>query len=63
MAERRELLTTGQVAERIGVSARTVASWVRQGRLKPTYVTLGGHARFDWADVERQMREQRETDS
>jgi excisionase family DNA binding protein len=62
VVERRELLTTGQVAERIGVSARTVASWVRAGKLTPTYVTMGGHARFDWTDVERQLREQRETD-
>jgi len=62
VVERRELLTTGQVAERIGVSARTVAAWVRSGKLTPTYITLGGHARFDWADVERQMREQRDTD-
>lgn len=61
MADKRELLTTGQVAERIGVSARTVASWVRDGKLVPTYVTMGGHARFDWPDVERQLREQRQT--
>ena len=61
MVDRHELLTTGQVAERIGVSARTVASWVRAGKLLPTYVTLGGHARFDWVEVQRQLHEQRQS--
>ena len=62
MVERRELLSTGQVAERIGVSPRTVAGWVRDGKITPTFVTVGGHARFDWDDVQRQMRELRQTD-
>jgi excisionase family DNA binding protein len=60
VAEKRELLTTGQVAERLGVSARTVASWVRDNKLVPTVITMGGHSRFVWEDVERQLREQRE---
>lgn len=62
MAERRDFLTTSQVAARIGVSARTVAGWVRDGKIRPTFVTVGGHARFEWDDFARQLAALRERD-
>jgi hypothetical protein len=59
--EREEpLLSSGEVARRIGVAPATISAWVRQGRLVPTVTTMGGRYRWRWSDVERQMREQRE---
>jgi excisionase family DNA binding protein len=49
------LLTSSDVAQRLGVSNRTVARWVREGRLKPEYVTPGGQNRFRWEDVRSQL--------
>lgn len=58
-----DLLTSAEVADRLGVGARTVRRWVTEGRLKPTVTTFGGRYRFRWADVERQLREHNETRS
>jgi predicted site-specific integrase-resolvase len=57
------LLSSGEVARRIGVAPATISAWVRQGRLVPTVTTMGGRYRWRWSDVERQMREQRRTDN
>ena len=51
------LLSSGEVAKRVGVSTSTVSSWVRQGWLTPHIRTAGGRLRFRWSDVERQLRE------
>jgi len=45
-------LTTGQVASRVGVSARTVLRWVLDGKLAAGR-TAGGHWRIASADLER----------
>lgn len=42
---RGEYITTGQAAELLGVSPKTVARWANQGKL-PHIITLGGHRRF-----------------
>jgi excisionase family DNA binding protein len=49
------LLTSTEVAHRLSVSNRTIARWVREGRLKPEYVTPGGQSRFRWEDVRTQL--------
>jgi excisionase family DNA binding protein len=49
------LLTSHDVARRLGVNRRTVARWVREGRLTPAYTTPGGQHRFNWDDVRRQL--------
>ena len=46
-------LNADEVANRIGLQPRTVALWVRQGRL-PAY-RLGRHLRFKWDEVERAL--------
>jgi helix-turn-helix protein len=51
------LLSSGEVARRIGVAPATISAWVRQGRLEPTVTTMGGRYRWRWSDVKRQMRE------
>jgi excisionase family DNA binding protein len=44
-----ELLTPSEVAEVLGVNARTVSRWARNGL--PCIHTLGSHRRFRWAEV------------
>jgi DNA-binding transcriptional MerR regulator len=39
------LLTTTQAARELGVSARSLARWAQEGRLKPALVTPGGDKR------------------
>jgi excisionase family DNA binding protein len=50
------LLTTGQVAKRLGVAPATVSAWVRQGVLTPFFRSPGGRNRFRWSEVEAQLR-------
>ena len=53
-----ELLTSGEVARRLGVTPRTVAIWASTGKLRPTVRTPGGRLRWRWSDVVAQLREQ-----
>jgi hypothetical protein len=55
------LLSSGEIARRVGVAPATISAWVRQGRLVPTVTTMGGRYRWHWSDVQRQMRAQRES--
>ncbi|HKR51201.1 MAG TPA: helix-turn-helix domain-containing protein [Pseudonocardiaceae bacterium] len=52
-------MTSQDVARRLNVNRRTVARWVREGKLSPAYTTPGGQLRFRWEDVEDQLRRQR----
>jgi excisionase family DNA binding protein len=45
------LVTTGEAARLLGVSQPTLNRAVRNGRLRPTLVTPGGHRRFDSAEL------------
>jgi excisionase family DNA binding protein len=56
------LLPSGEIARRLGVTPRTISSWVADGRIVPDVVTAGGRYRFRWSSVERQLRERRERD-
>lgn len=56
------LLTTGQIAKALGVSASTVLNWQRQGTIIPAFTTAGGHHRWIEDDVRAQIREARERD-
>ncbi|MGH8966538.1 MAG: helix-turn-helix domain-containing protein [Actinomycetes bacterium] len=40
-----DLLTTTEAARELGVSARSLARWAREGRLTPALVTPGGDHR------------------
>jgi excisionase family DNA binding protein len=49
-------LTSADVAELVGVSARTVSNWIRDGHLK-AYRTPGGHGRVAEEDLARFLDE------
>jgi predicted site-specific integrase-resolvase len=40
-----DLVTTTQAAQSLGVSARSLARWAREGRLRPALITPGGDQR------------------
>lgn len=44
-------LTPAAVAAMFNVDAKTVTRWALTGRLKPAFLTLGGHRRYREADV------------
>jgi excisionase family DNA binding protein len=46
------LISSNDLADRLGVSRATVLRAVAKGRLKPALVTPGGHRRFRPQDVE-----------
>ena len=48
-------LTTKQAAEALGVAVSTLQAWAAKGIVKPAWRTPGGHARWDLADLERQL--------
>ena len=61
MADRR-LLPTGDAARAVGVSVRTLQRWVREGLIKPTGKTAGGHNRWSIQDLRAQIKALNETD-
>lgn len=54
-AQSQRMLSTHHVAERFGVSTRSIQLWSRSGLL-PAWKTPGGHRRFLIADVEKLER-------
>ncbi|HEY0638723.1 MAG TPA: helix-turn-helix domain-containing protein [Pseudonocardiaceae bacterium] len=51
------LISSGEVARRLGVNTRTVSRWVAEGVLRPAFTTPGGRYRFLWPEVAQQLRE------
>lgn len=51
------LLTSSEVAERLGVSKSTVLNWRDSGMLREATRTKGGHYRFATEDVDRLARQ------
>lgn len=52
-------LTSGEVAERLGVTSRAVDRWVQRGILAPAVITPGGRYRWRWSEVQVQMEDWR----
>jgi excisionase family DNA binding protein len=48
-------LTTKQAADALGVAVSTLQSWAARGIVTPAWRTPGGHARWDLAELERQL--------
>lgn len=56
-------LSAEQLAVVLGVSGKTVRNWIRQGKITPSYKTLGGHYRFGNDEVRKIRREMRGEDT
>lgn len=50
-----KLVTTTDAAREVGVSARSLARWAQEGRVRPTVRTPGGHLRWDVDQLRRQL--------
>lgn len=53
--EPKRLITTGKAARILGIDPATLWRWYQAGRIRPAWVTPGGHARWDLADLRRQL--------
>lgn len=54
-----DLVATGVAAKALGIDRATLHRWWQQGLVTPTYVTAGGHARWDLDDLRRQLHDLR----
>jgi excisionase family DNA binding protein len=55
-----ELIPSGEVARRLGVTTHAVGRWVAKGLLTPAVVTPGGRYRFRWSEVAAQLKAQQD---
>jgi DNA-binding transcriptional MerR regulator len=53
----RTLLTTAQVAKRLGISTRTLVRYAEKGYVTPEMTLPSGHRRWILEDVRRQILE------
>jgi excisionase family DNA binding protein len=58
--EDEELIPSGEVARRLGVTTHAVGRWVAKGLLTPAVVTPGGRYRFRWSEVAAQLKAQQD---
>lgn len=56
MAEDHRPLTPKEVADLFRVDSKTVARWAAQGKIR-YFKTVGGHRRYERAEVERLIRQ------
>lgn len=49
-------LTTSELSHRLGIAARTIQGWRKNGLITPALVTAGGQARWIEQDVRDQLR-------
>jgi 8-oxo-dGTP pyrophosphatase MutT (NUDIX family) len=52
---RRRYLTSREAADALGVAVSTLQYWAANKKVKPAWRTPGGQARWDLADLERQL--------
>lgn len=60
MSPRVRLLSSGELADALGISRRSITRYVADGVLVPKFVTPGGQYRFDLEEALAQMRAVRE---
>lgn len=52
-----EYVPTAEAARAVGFSRNTLLRWAREGLVTPAYRSPGGHARWDIADLQRQLKQ------
>ena len=52
-----EFLTVKDVAVKLGIKAVTVYKWIREGKLKGTYLKIGGVFRFNKMLLEKLLED------
>ena len=52
-----EYMTVIDVAEKLNIKPVTVYKWLREGKLKGTYLKLGGVYRFDKALLDKHLED------
>jgi hypothetical protein len=57
---RPRLLTSQQLADKLGMSVRSVQRWRTKGWITPTFVTPAGHTRWDEDTVREQIEQVKE---
>jgi excisionase family DNA binding protein len=50
-----KLMSTGEAARELGISARSLARWAQEGLITPALTTAGGHYRFELEDLRAQL--------
>ncbi|WP_104480748.1 MerR family DNA-binding transcriptional regulator [Actinokineospora auranticolor] len=50
------LVSTGDAARELGISRETLRAWWRAGLVTPASETVGGHARWDVDQLQRDLR-------
>lgn len=60
MAAVPDLVHTSDAAKALGVSARSLARWAAEGRIRPDLVTPGGHMRWNIETLRQQLQALRE---
>lgn len=53
------LIPTGKAAPAVGVSRQTLTVWAKTGEVTPAMTTMGGHYRWDLANLQAQVRRMR----
>lgn len=51
----KQLVTTGKAAAALGVDPATLWRWQQSGRIRPSWVTPGGHARWNVDELRQQL--------
>ena len=62
MSRRRRLVTTGELADVLGLSERTIQRYRAEGWITPSIESRGGHARWDVDEVVEKLRGMRRGD-
>ena len=48
--------TSQEAADHVGVAVSTLQAWAAKGLITPAWRTPGGHARWDLAELDRQLQ-------
>jgi hypothetical protein len=56
-SEPERLISSGVAARELGVTGTTLRRWMDSGRIRPASRTMGGHARWNLAELRQQIEQ------